>query len=98
MRKSKTAEFVLLLKYHIHQRPPKLVTLPTYQQVRQTCDTIFALTANPIFGKLQFYVIISSTIDPKLKRSLFRIAKRNLRILANAGKWRFHHPWRSLYV
>jgi hypothetical protein len=40
---------------------------PTNHQARGTYDTIFALTANPFFGKLYFYVIISSVIDPKLK-------------------------------
>jgi hypothetical protein len=30
---------------------------PTYQQVRQTCDTIVAQVANPIFGKLCFCII-----------------------------------------
>ena len=60
---------------------------PTYQQVRQTCDTIAAQAANPIFVKLQFYVIISSAIDPKLKRPPIRITERSLRLLITAEKW-----------
>jgi len=60
---------------------------PTSHQVRQTCDTIVAQAANPIFGKLQFYVIISSVIDPKLKRHPIRIAGRSLRLLITAEKW-----------
>jgi hypothetical protein len=40
---------------------------PTYQQVGQTYDTIIAQAADDILGKLYFYVIISSAIEPKLK-------------------------------
>jgi len=47
---------------------------PTIHQVRQTYDTIVAQAANPIFGKLQFYVIISSAIEPKLQILPIRIA------------------------
>ncbi len=73
-------------------RTVKFQMPPTNHQVRETCDTIFAFTANPIFGKLHFYVIISSAIDLKLKRSLIRIAKRNLRILANAENGDYIKP------
>jgi len=52
-------------------------------QVWETCDTIVAQAANPIFGKLQFYVIISSATDPKLKRPHIRIAKRSLQVVIN---------------
>jgi len=48
---------------------------PTIHQVRQTCDTIVAQVVNPILGKLYFKVIISSAIDPKLKRPLLRLTK-----------------------
>ena len=41
---------------------------PTHQQVGETCDNIVVQAGEPIFRKLQFYVIISSAIDPKLKR------------------------------
>jgi hypothetical protein len=53
----------------------ELLLSPTYQQVEKTCDTIFALTANTIFEKLYFSVIISSAIDPKLKRPLLGLPK-----------------------
>lgn len=36
----------------------KPVLFTTYHQVEQTCDAIFALTANPIFRKLYFHVIL----------------------------------------
>jgi len=64
----------------------KPVITPTYQQVGQTCDTIIAQAANPIFGKLHFYVIIPSTISPRLKRHPIRIDERNLRLLTTAEK------------
>ena len=41
------------------------------------CDTIVAQVANPIFEKLQFYVIISSAIEPKLQRPPIKIAERS---------------------
>jgi len=39
-------------------------------QLPKNCDTIVAQAENPIFRKLQFYVIISSEIDPKMKNLL----------------------------
>ena len=48
--------------------------------------TIIAQAANVILGKLHFYVIISSTINPKLKRPPIRIDERNLRLLTTAEK------------
>jgi len=60
---------------------------PTSHQVWETCDTIVAQAANPIFGKLQFYVIVSSAIDPKLKRPPIWISERSLRIMTIAEKW-----------
>jgi len=60
---------------------------PTYHQVRQTCDTIIAQAADAILGKLHFYVIISSTINPKLKRPPIRINERSFRLLTIAEKW-----------
>ena len=59
---------------------------PTYQQVEQPYDTIIAQAAGAILGKLHFYVVISSTIDPKLKRLPIRIAERSLRYLTIAEK------------
>ena len=50
-------------------------------------DIIAAQAANPIFGKLQFYVIISSAIDPKSKKSPIRNAGRSLRLLITAETW-----------
>ena len=46
-----------------------------HQQVEQTCDTIFALTENTILENLCFRVIISSAINPKLKRPLLGLPK-----------------------
>jgi len=57
---------------------------PTIHQVRQTCDTIVAQVVNPILGKLYFKVIISSAIDPKLKRPPVKIDERSLRCLTIA--------------
>jgi hypothetical protein len=48
---------------------------PTYQHVWESCDTIVAQTPNTIFEKLYFSVIISSVIDPKLKRPLLGLPK-----------------------
>ena len=48
---------------------------PTSHQAWETFDTIAAQAANPIFGKLQFYVIISSTIDLKLKTLILGLPK-----------------------
>jgi len=64
----------------------KMLSSPTYQQVGQTCDTIIAQAADAIFGKLHFYVIISSVIDTELKRPPIRIDERNLRLLTTAEK------------
>jgi len=50
------------------------------------CDTIVAQVANPIFEKLQFYVIISSAIEPKLQRPPIKIAERSLQLLTTAEK------------
>jgi len=59
----------------------------TIHQVWETCDNKIARAANAILGKLQFYVIISSAIDPKLKRSPIRIVGRSLQLLITAEKW-----------
>ena len=63
-------------------------TSPTrpYQQVGQTYDNIIAQAADAILGKLHFYVIISSTTNPKLKWPPLRIDERSLRLLTTAAK------------
>ena len=57
--------------------------VPEQKQAKNLPDTIIAQAANPIWEKLQFYVIISSTINPKLKTPI-RIDERNLRLLTTA--------------
>jgi len=58
-------------------------------------DTIIAQAADAILGKLYFYVIISSTINPKLKRPPIRIDERNLRLLTTVEKRWLHQTWRT---
>jgi hypothetical protein len=71
---------------------------PTYQQVRQTCDTTITFTANHILEKLYFKDIISSAIDPKLKRPPVRIAERSLRFLPLPKSGDYIIPGESLQV
>ena len=61
--------------------------ISTIHQVWEIRDTIVAQAANPIFGKLQFYVIISSAIDSKLKSHPQMIGKTSLRLLTTVQKW-----------
>ena len=75
-----------------------LLIPPTYQQVRQACDTIITLTANHILEKLCFRVINSSQLTQNWNDRLLGLPEE-ISLIRTLPKYRWlHHPRRFLQI